>query len=125
MFRLKIFVRVQTFRRVPPMLPRNFCHPDLTYSYQLIFFYPFIMKGKSGPTPTGSSWSSLVKQVSSSGEKLKVALKSCLIKHCSVWCWFSGVAPSKLDRSDSLFSKDLSTTGFSLLRSSSRQFSPS
>ena len=28
MFRLKIFVRVQTFRRVPPVLPRNFCHPD-------------------------------------------------------------------------------------------------
>ena len=27
MFRLKIFVRVQTFRRVPPVLPRNFCHP--------------------------------------------------------------------------------------------------
>ena len=27
MFRLKIFVRVQTFRRVPPALPRNFCHP--------------------------------------------------------------------------------------------------
>ena len=28
MFGLKIFVRVQTFRRVPPVLPRNFCHPD-------------------------------------------------------------------------------------------------
>ena len=27
MFGLKIFVRVQTFRRVPPVLPRNFCHP--------------------------------------------------------------------------------------------------
>ena len=27
MFKLKIFVRVQTFRRVPPVLPRNFCHP--------------------------------------------------------------------------------------------------
>ena len=27
MFRLKIFVRVQTFRRVPPVLPCNFCHP--------------------------------------------------------------------------------------------------
>ena len=25
--RLKIFVRVQTFWRVPPVLPRNFCHP--------------------------------------------------------------------------------------------------
>ena len=25
--RLKIFVQVQTFRRVPPVLPRNFCHP--------------------------------------------------------------------------------------------------
>ena len=28
MFGLNIFVRVQTFRRVPPVLPRNFCHPD-------------------------------------------------------------------------------------------------
>ena len=27
MFGLKIFVRVQTFRRVPPVLLRNFCHP--------------------------------------------------------------------------------------------------
>ena len=27
MFGLKISVRVQTFRRVPPVLPRNFCHP--------------------------------------------------------------------------------------------------
>ena len=106
-------------------LPDSYRYHNLTYSYQLIFSYLSVMKGKSGPTPTGSSSSSLVKQVSSSGEKLKVALKSCLIKHCSVWCWFSGVAPSKLDPSDSLFSKDLSTTGFSLLRSSSRQFSPS
>ena len=29
MFGLKIFVRVQTFRRVPPVLPCNFCHPGL------------------------------------------------------------------------------------------------
>ena len=28
MFGLKIFVRVQTFRRVPPVLPCNFCHPE-------------------------------------------------------------------------------------------------
>ena len=28
MFGLKIFVQVQTFRRVPPVLPRNFCHPE-------------------------------------------------------------------------------------------------
>ena len=28
MFGLKIFVRVQTFWRVPPVLPRNFCHPE-------------------------------------------------------------------------------------------------
>ena len=28
MFGLKIFVRVQIFRRVPPVLPCNFCHPD-------------------------------------------------------------------------------------------------
>ena len=27
MFGLKIFVRVQTFRRVSPVLPCNFCHP--------------------------------------------------------------------------------------------------
>ena len=27
MFGLKIFDRVKTFRRVPPVLPRNFCHP--------------------------------------------------------------------------------------------------
>ena len=27
MFGLKIFVRVQTFRRVPPVLPCNSCHP--------------------------------------------------------------------------------------------------
>ena len=27
MFGFKIFVRVQTFRRVPPVLPRNFYHP--------------------------------------------------------------------------------------------------
>ena len=26
----EIFVRVQTFRRVPPVLPCNFCHPDLS-----------------------------------------------------------------------------------------------
>ena len=31
MFGLKIFVRVQTFRRVPPVLPRNFCHPADAY----------------------------------------------------------------------------------------------
>ena len=31
MFWLKIFVRVQTFRRVPPVLPRNFCHPGCIY----------------------------------------------------------------------------------------------
>ena len=28
MFGLKIFVRVQTFGRGPPVLPCNFCHPD-------------------------------------------------------------------------------------------------
>ena len=47
MFGLKIFVRVQTFRRVPPVLPRNFCHPALgsvvplatfLLSFILIFF---------------------------------------------------------------------------------------
>ena len=30
MFGLKIFVRVQTFWRVPPVLPCNFCHSALT-----------------------------------------------------------------------------------------------
>ena len=29
MFWPKIFVRVQTFQRVPPLLPRNFCQPAL------------------------------------------------------------------------------------------------
>ena len=29
MFGLKIFVRVQTFRRVPPVLPRSSCHPGV------------------------------------------------------------------------------------------------
>ena len=33
MFGLKIFVRVQTFCRGPPMPPRNFCHPE-----QLLYF---------------------------------------------------------------------------------------
>ena len=32
MFGLKIFVPVQTFRRVPPVLPRNFCHPGVQKS---------------------------------------------------------------------------------------------
>ena len=31
MFGLKIFVRVQTFRRVPPVLPRSSCHPDVIW----------------------------------------------------------------------------------------------
>ena len=33
MFRLKIFLRVQTFRRVPPVLPCNFCHPGLSFAF--------------------------------------------------------------------------------------------
>ena len=32
MFRLQIFVWVQTFRRVPPLLPCNFCHPATCYN---------------------------------------------------------------------------------------------
>ena len=36
MFGLKIFVRVQTFRRVPPVLPCNFCHPDCRYVLFLV-----------------------------------------------------------------------------------------
>ena len=32
MFGLKIFVRVQTFWWVPPVLPCNFCHPAQIYS---------------------------------------------------------------------------------------------
>ena len=43
MFGLKIFVRVQTFRRVPPVLPCNFCHPaSLSYS----LFHLKIDRGK-------------------------------------------------------------------------------
>ena len=38
MFGLKIFVRVQTFRRVPPVLPCNFCHP--VHHHHLLFQYP-------------------------------------------------------------------------------------
>ena len=37
MFGLKIFVRVQTFRRVPPVLPCNFCHPDNNYNQNRLF----------------------------------------------------------------------------------------
>ena len=32
MFGLKIFVRVQTFRQVPPVPPNNFCHPASAYN---------------------------------------------------------------------------------------------
>ena len=41
---LKIFVRVQTFRRVPPVLPRNFCHPGAWYVLISTFtdFYSFL-----------------------------------------------------------------------------------
>ena len=39
MFGLKIFVRVQTFRRGPPVLPRNFCHPD---DEQDLYDYGFV-----------------------------------------------------------------------------------
>ena len=35
MFGLKIFVRVQTFRRAPPVPPHNFCHPALIYIYAI------------------------------------------------------------------------------------------
>ena len=39
MFGLKIFVRVKTFRWVPPVLPCNFWHPDqLDHQHQLINF---------------------------------------------------------------------------------------
>ena len=36
MFKLKIFVRVQTFRRGPPVPPRNFCHPGKIHGTWLI-----------------------------------------------------------------------------------------
>ena len=36
MFGLKIFVRVQTFWRAPPVLPCNFCHPD---AWKLWYFF--------------------------------------------------------------------------------------
>ena len=46
MFGLKIFVRVQTFRRVPPVLPRNFCHPvsyiEWTYRISHAFFWEWL-----------------------------------------------------------------------------------
>ena len=41
MFGLKIFVRVQTFWRVPPVLPRNFCHPGTKWTYSS-FHPPFL-----------------------------------------------------------------------------------
>ena len=40
MFGLKMFVQVQTFWWVPPVLPRNFCHPGsdfIFYSKRLFF----------------------------------------------------------------------------------------
>ena len=44
MFGLKIFVRVQTFRQVPPVLPRNFCHPAFWYVFHpyesVLGFFP-------------------------------------------------------------------------------------
>ena len=40
MFGLKIFVRVQTFRRVPPVLPRNFCHPVMRMDQLLANEHP-------------------------------------------------------------------------------------
>ena len=36
MLGLKVFVRVQTFRRAPPVLPCNFCHPD---AWKLWYFF--------------------------------------------------------------------------------------
>ena len=36
MFGLKIFVRVQTFRRVSPVLPCNFCHPGWRHELLLV-----------------------------------------------------------------------------------------
>ena len=35
MFGLQILVKVQTFQRVPPVLPCNFCHPANISAYQL------------------------------------------------------------------------------------------
>ena len=39
MFGLKIFARVQTFRRVPPVLPRNFCQPVLLIMVLVVMNY--------------------------------------------------------------------------------------
>ena len=39
MFGLKIFVRFQTFQRVPPVLPRNFCHPDWQGPWKRMFSF--------------------------------------------------------------------------------------
>ena len=43
MFGLKIFVRVQTFRRVPPVLPCNFCHPALDIYLKSTYFDCFVI----------------------------------------------------------------------------------
>ena len=44
MFGLKIFVRVQTFWRVPPVLPRNFCHPVLKWYCSFRDLYDLILE---------------------------------------------------------------------------------
>ena len=49
MFGLEIFVRVQTFRQVPPVLPCNFCHPDMdqpAVQYIRGFIKTFTFSGK-------------------------------------------------------------------------------
>ena len=52
MFGLKIFVRAQTFRRVPPVLPRNFCHPALEsvfFGHGIVRKSAFFLKKLSWP----------------------------------------------------------------------------
>ena len=55
MLGLKIFVRVQTFRRVPPVLPCNFCHPAISYFPLHFKSQDHIRRSSSSPSCTGSS----------------------------------------------------------------------
>ena len=43
MFGLKIFVRVQTFQRGPPVPPHNFCHPGTQYTCVRAFLTPLLL----------------------------------------------------------------------------------
>ena len=53
MFGLKISVWVQTFRRVSPVLPCNFCHPAKRYHF-LVCPWPLIIQLESTSTRSSS-----------------------------------------------------------------------